>query len=111
MDDLKTQIDHIEAMVDDNRKMIKGLKRRNTYGMIFHSIKWIIILVVIFGSYYIASPYIQAFQKAYQDIQEAAGAVKGLQEKSSIGNILEGFVPFKDAEENTDEGIIEGTEE
>ena len=68
-DERKT-IERLAELVEDNNRILHRLQRAKRWGTFFHSLYWVLILLLAAGSYYYIQPYIDSLQKVLPQLQE-----------------------------------------
>lgn len=70
-------------MVEENNKMLKKILKKGRWAMFFKSIKYIIILILILGSYYYMKPFIDKTRELYIKVNETTDSIGELKDKAS----------------------------
>ena len=73
----------IYKMVEENNDMLKKLLKKGRWTIVFRTIKYIIILILIFGSYYYAKPYIDKTRELYIKVNETTDSIGELKDKAN----------------------------
>ena len=63
-------------MVEENNKILHGIKRSNRLSSFFRAIYWVIIAAAALGTYWFVQPYINVALTAYKSIQNDIKTVK-----------------------------------
>ncbi|MDE1974950.1 MAG: hypothetical protein KGI49_00330 [Patescibacteria group bacterium] len=50
-------LERTAASVEENNKILRGLRRSNRTAIIMRVVYWIVIIVLSFGAYYLIQPY------------------------------------------------------
>lgn len=71
-DDHQTLRELLE-LVQENNKILRGLRRTSRWASFFSTIKWLIILGSILASYYYLQPYFDSLKTALDSVLPALG--------------------------------------
>ena len=66
--DLKSRLDNLEDMVNENNKILKKLYRAHIWRQIWNIVRLVIFVVISFGLYYYADNYIKEIKNFYLNI-------------------------------------------
>lgn len=69
-------------MVEENNKLLKKMAKKGRWSMILRTIKYIIILILILGSYYYMKPYIDKTKELYTKVNETTESINELKVKA-----------------------------
>ena len=83
--DQERELIEIKELVSENHQILKNLQRRARFGTIFHTIKWIIILVIAFGIYTFVQPILNNLIAAYDSVTTSAANIVNIKNSISGG--------------------------
>lgn len=66
------------ALVEDNNKILKGLRRSQRWATFTRLVYWGIIIAVAVGSYYFIQPYVDQVQQFMKDSGQAIDSFKNI---------------------------------
>ena len=69
-------------MVEENNKMLKKILKKGRWATFFKSIKYIIILILILGSYYYMKPFIDKTRELYIKVNETTDSIGEFKDKA-----------------------------
>ena len=72
------KINKILEIVEDNNKILRGMRRSNRLSNIFRAFYWFLIIGVSIGAFYFIQPYIDAITGTYSDLQSNLNNVKSV---------------------------------
>jgi hypothetical protein len=85
MDDvLLESIKEVKAMVEENNKILRGMRRNARISRIWHLFYWILIIGSGVASYYYLQPYIEQLTKAYQSMQATQQKISNIPSSFNI---------------------------
>ena len=70
-------------MVEENNKMLKKLIKKGRWTMFFRTIKYIIIIIMIIGSWYYTKPFIDQVKELYIKVNDTTESIGELKDKAS----------------------------
>ena len=74
----------------ENNRLLKSIARSTRWGMVFSSIKWIVVIGSIFGAYYYFEPlFIYSFDQ-YQKLTKGSSYVS-TSTATNIGTMIDGL--------------------
>jgi len=90
-----TALQKLTDLTEENNKILKKMRRSQKMSSAFRMIYWLIILGVLFGSYYFIQPFLSQALNTYQGLlgtsdalQEVGGQIPGL---GNLGELLGGL--------------------
>jgi len=72
------KINKILETVEENNKILRGMRRSNRWSNIFRVFYWFLIIGVSIGAFYFIQPYIDAITGTYGDLQNNLSNVKNV---------------------------------
>ena len=86
----KSLLERTYRLSEENNKILRGMRRTATYGLIARIVYWGIILILGFGAYYFIQPYITSLLS----ITGQAGGLQGVMD--SLGQAQNAANQLKD---------------
>ena len=65
-------------LVEENNKILRGIRRKNRFSSIIHIIYWALIIGSIVGSYYMIEPYIAPLKQIINTAQSNLGNIQNV---------------------------------
>ena len=91
IDELKELVRHQTALTEDTNRVVHNLRRNARWSMVFRTIYWLIIILLIGGSYYFyIAPYVSRFEQFYQNLQ--SGTQQAQNEENAFQQFFGGLV-------------------
>lgn len=73
----------IQHTVEQNEKILKGIRSHFRFAAFFKFIYWMIILAIVFGAYYFAKPVIDSVGDTIDKTKQAAETITNTSSKGS----------------------------
>ncbi len=67
------RLNKVEALVEENNKILRRLQRTARWTQFFVFVKWVVILGASFGLYYYLQPLVDGWLSTYQSLWQQAG--------------------------------------
>ena len=77
------QLDTILGLVQENNKILRGMRRSARISSFIRYVYWIIIIASLVSSYYFIQPYIDQLLRVYNDLNSSAQGIKSTADKLS----------------------------
>lgn len=71
----------LQKTVDENQKILKGIRSHHRMATLFKIIYWMVILAIIFGAYYFAKPVIDSVGDTIDKTKQAAVTITETSQK------------------------------
>ncbi len=68
----------ITELVQENNKILRGLRRAHRWASFFSFIKWTIIIVSILASYYYLQPFVDQLKSSYESVVPTLGGAMNI---------------------------------
>ena len=87
----ESHLREIKDIVLENNKMLHSMRRTARFGMILHSVYWIIIIGASIGAFIYIQPYIDEIMKTYTNIQQTSQKASDFSQNFNLNSIKEYF--------------------
>ncbi len=88
-EEIENLLRETKALVEENNKILKGIRRSNRISSFFRFVYWAIIIVVTIGTYAYIQPYLNSVSKLYNDLETTNNSITTTQ--NSFGTNLKEF--------------------
>jgi hypothetical protein len=84
MEEYEQELRQIRKIVEENNEILKGLKKKARYAMIFGALKWFIYIGIAIGLFTVIKPFIEGVLGTYSSLQENMQAVEQIKENGPL---------------------------
>ncbi len=88
-DEIENLLRQTKALVEENNKILKGIRRSNRVGSFFRFIYWIVIIALTIGAYAYVQPYLNSMMKLYNQLETTNNNITTTQ--NSLGDGIKSF--------------------
>lgn len=87
--EIENLLKQTKLLVEENNKILKGIRRSNRISSFFRFIYWIIIIVATVGIYTYIQPYLDSISKLYGEVETTNNKITNVQ--NSFGEGIKSF--------------------
>jgi len=66
--EIKEKLEEMSDMLDENNRILRGLRRTARLSTLFSVLKWALIIGISIGAFYYIQPIVDSVMKTYQSI-------------------------------------------
>ncbi len=74
--DTEKELFEIRKLVQENNKILHGIRRKSRFATFFSVIRWVIIAFIAFGVYTFVQPIVSTFTASYNTVVESADQIR-----------------------------------
>jgi hypothetical protein len=78
--DTEKELFEIKKLVEENNKILHGMRRKSRFATFFYIIKWTVIAFIAFGVYTFVQPIINTFMASYNTVVESADQIRDIKD-------------------------------
>jgi len=93
-DEIENLLKETKTLVEENNKILKGIRRSNRWGAFIKTVYWIIIIVITIGAFAYIQPYLNSMIKIYNQLEGTSTDITNLKnnQNSFTNGIKEYFL-------------------
>lgn len=83
----------IQAMTEENNKILKKMNRRAVLGSISRLLYWVLIVGIAFGAYYFIEPYVTKMTNLYNSVSNSGILNTDLKTVKTVSDAIGKVIP------------------
>ena len=97
-EEIESLIRETRDLVEENNKILRGIRRSNRWGVFIKSVYWIVIIIVTIGAFAYIQPYLNSMMKLYNQLEDTNNKITTSQNSFSSG--VKSFFGFNSTSTN-----------